>query len=109
MSHWSLSFDAQRSGRLGEVRVVGVVDVEEVVEQPDEVRRSAAPLWTVHTFGETNSLPERASVPRQAATNLRLGSGEGGAAINAGTRQRARTRRRGGTYTRETQRHTRAK
>ena len=29
------------------------------------MRKSAAPLRTVHTYEETNSLPERASVPHE--------------------------------------------
>ena len=38
--------DVRRSGRLGETRVVDVVDVEEVVVQYDIVCYVAAPLWT---------------------------------------------------------------
>ena len=37
--------DARRCERLGEKRVVDVVDVEEVVVQFDVVRNAAAPLW----------------------------------------------------------------
>jgi hypothetical protein len=38
--------DGRRSGRLGETRVVDVVDVKEVVVRYDEVRNAAAPLRT---------------------------------------------------------------
>jgi hypothetical protein len=38
--------DGRHSGRLGETRVVDVVDVKEVVVRYDEVRNAAAPLRT---------------------------------------------------------------
>ena len=37
--------DTWRSGRLGETRVIDVVDVEEVVVLYDVVRNIAVPLW----------------------------------------------------------------
>jgi hypothetical protein len=53
--------DERRSGRLGETRVVDVVDVEEVVVRYDEVRNAAAPLWTSTCTERKNGTMECAS------------------------------------------------
>jgi hypothetical protein len=53
--------DGRRSGRLGETRVVDVVDVKEVVVRYDEVRNAAAPLRTSTRTERKNGAMECAS------------------------------------------------